>query len=787
MAESLLAGVRVVEAAGEPAQLAGRIRRDLGAEVVKLEPEQGDPLRRVGPFRGERRDADASLRFAAWNAGKQSVVCPADGSELARLLAGADVILDTPGWPGVPSLDPALAPDAVWVRITPFGLEGVRADWKATDLGSLAASGMLSRLDRDRPPVRVSEPLAYSNVAVDAVFAALAGLWSGRPQIADVSIQESMALAKMGSPTELGRSGEPPYASQRQAASSGVALREIWRCRDGFLQFGLRGGFARVPTFRFMARALEEAGLANEFWRKQDWTKFNQHKLDDAQKRALQEPLARFFESRSLLECYELAGDNALTLATVNSPREIYASSQLASRHFFQQLGDLDGFPAHFVIARSVDGEVETPAARSPAPSIGAGPAPSWSPRDARAVAPTGGGGAFEKTRIVEFGSGAAGPIASRFLVEQGATVVRVESRSRPEFLRMMAVAAGSPHGVEGDPIFNAFNVGKCSVALNLKHPDGVAVARRLVHWSDAVLENFSPKAMAGFGLDYDTLAGDTPGLVMVSTCINGQTGPHRGYPGFGPQGSALSGYTLLTGYPDRDPHSGTVTDFLAPTFAAVPLAAGLHYQRRTGRGVHLDLAQVEAALYTLTPWLLDHADNGHVRERTGNRIEQAVPHGVFACRGEDRWIALAAWSDADWSQLAAELGIEDPELRTLEARLARVDDVEQRVAHATRERDADELASRLQSQGIEAVPVASDRDLLEDVQYAARDHFQTLEHPVLGATPYERNGYRLSDAPGGYDAASPTLGQHNREVLCGLLGYSDSEFAKLEESGAVE
>ncbi len=351
----------------------------------------------------------------------------------------------------------------------------------------------------------------------------------------------------------------------------------------------------------------------------------------------------------------------------------------------------------------------------------------------------------------------------------------------------MMAVAAGSPHGVEGDYIFNAFNVGKHSVALNLKHEEGVAVARRLVHWADAVLENFSPKAMTGFGLDYDTLAVDKPDLVMVSTCINGQTGPHRIYPGFGPQGSALSGYTMLTGYPDRDPHSGTVTDFLAPRFTAVALAAGLHYHKRTNRGVYLDMAQVEAALYTLTPWLLDYTENGRAGERVGNRSERAVPHGVFPCLGEDRWIALAAWSDAEWSRLASELELDDKALSTLEARLARVEDVERLVADATAKRESGELASRLQSEGVEAVPVANDNDLLEDVQYAARNHFETVEHPMLGPTPYEHNGYRLSDAPGGYARPTPTLGQHNREVLCGMLGYNESEFAKLEEAGAVE
>src|SRR5205823_2842855 len=214
--------------------------------------------------------------------------------------------------------------------------------------------------------------------------------------------------------------------------------------------------------------------------------------------------------------------------------------------------------------------------------------------------------------------------------------------------------------------MFDALNAGKLGITLNLKHPRGLELARRLVNeWADAVTENFAPRAMKSFGLDYDRLSADKPDLVMLSACLLGQTGPHRNYPGFGGQGAALSGFNFLTGWPDREPVGpyGTITDSLAPRFAAAALAAALLYRRRTGRGVYLDLAQVEAAAWALTPWLLEYAVHGTVRGRDGNRSHRAVPHGAFPCQGDDRWVAVAAWADHSWERLAAMIGGADAKL----------------------------------------------------------------------------------------------------------------------------
>ena len=172
---------------------------------------------------------------------------------------------------------------------------------------------------------------------------------------------------------------------------------------------------------------------------------------------------------------------------------------------------------------------------------------------------------------------------------------------------------------------------------------------------------------------------------------------------------------------------------------------------------------------------------------RMGNRSSRAVPHGAFPCTGDDRWVAIACWTDDEWSRLAGVLGIDDPALATFAARLERIDDVEALVAAWTAGRSREEVAETLQALGIEAVPVQDFGDLHDDPQVAHREHFVPLTHPFMGPGLYERNGFRLSDAEGGYDRAGPTLGQDNDWVLGELLGLSPEEQEKLAADGAFD
>ncbi len=781
--EALLQGLEVLDLAGEPAALAGRILADLGARVVKAEPPGGDPLRRVPPLGPD----GTSLRFVAWSAGKELLELEGPGDPvLDALLARSDVVIDTPRWPGSVVIDPARAPHAVWVSVTPFGLEGPRSEWSATDLGIMASTGnMYCTGDPDRPPLRCAEPVSYAHSGPEAAMAALSALASGRPQRVDLSMQESVMIASMGWP---GRYARTANRGRRLGANIG-ATREIWPCKDGFVSFGLRGGKARVANLETITRLVEEAGLATPALSERDWASFDHTSTSPEELDAISRPVAAFFATRTMAELYEAACATNLMLAPINSPAELLASKQLAERGFFRPAEGVERFPASFLQVKHPDGQIERPGPAGNATTERSARSGRYQQEHSSPVAGHG-SGAWEGTRLVELGSGAAGPIALRYFAENGATVVRIESRARPDFLRTYGLRPGSPCGLDGSDMFDSLNVGKLGITLNLKSAEGKEIARRLVAWSDGVAENFAPRALRGLGLDYDSLLEVKPDLVMVSSCLQGQTGPHRDYPGFGGQGSALAGYNYLTGWPDREPVGpyGTITDSLAPRFVATALAAGLLYRRRTGLGLHLDVSQVEAATYTLAPWVLDFEVNGRAGGRCGNRSERFAPHGAFPCQGDDRFVAIACHDDEAWDRLAGLLGpgARNASLRTLEGRLLEVERVEALVGEWTITRDAAEVAAELQALGIEAVPVADFADASLDPQLAARGHFVTLDHPCMGACGYERNGFRLSDAKAGYDRPSPLLGEHEELVLGEILGIGEAERKRLAEAGVL-
>ena len=402
----------------------------------------------------------------------------------------------------------------------------------------------------------------------------------------------------------------------------------------------------------------------------------------------------------------------------------------------------------------------------------------------------------FAGTTILELGAGAAGPVAMRYFADCGATVIRIESKARPDFLRTLKLTPGLKGGLDAAEHFAVLNVNKLSVALNMSMPEGVAVAKRLALWADAVAENFAPGAMKKWGLAYATLAKERPDLVMISTCLNGATGPHRNYPGFGGQGSALSGFNHLTGWPDREPVGpyGTITDSLSPRYSALLLSSALLHRKKTGQGQHIDLSQVEGGVICLTEALVTWTANHEILGRIGNRARHAVPHGVFRCRdaadGRERWIAIAIHDDADWKKLVAAMGSPawavEASLATFAGRLARIGEVECHMEGWTREHDAQPLAEALQQAGVDATPVLDLGDLHDDAQLAHRRHFREVEHPVIGRHPAEMNAIAFSETPGDIRTPAPKLGQHTEHVLRGLLGMSADDYAALEQKGVL-
>jgi benzylsuccinate CoA-transferase BbsF subunit len=394
--------------------------------------------------------------------------------------------------------------------------------------------------------------------------------------------------------------------------------------------------------------------------------------------------------------------------------------------------------------------------------------------------------GVYAGLRILELGAGAAGPAATRYFAEQGATVIRVESSVRPDFLRLLHARPGEAVDLDAAPMFALLNPDKWSVSIDLRKPAGVDLVLRLADWADVVAQNFAPGAMDKLGLGPAQLLARKPALIVVTSALFGQTGPQRHYPGFGGQGSAIAGFNHLTGWPDREsigPYA-TITDSLSPRYVALLIAAALLERSCGGGGQHIDVSQIETGVYSLSELLVRCSASGESVARAGNREEGAAPHGVYPCAGDDAWIAIAVASDEEWQALVAAMGAptwaREPRFATAAGRVAHQDDLDTRLAAWTRESGAYLLMAQLQEAGVPAGVVQHLNELLQDPQLAHRRHFVPLDHAVLGVLPYERSGFRLSASPGGFDDSGPLLGEDNDTVLGEILGLSAAEIEQL-------
>lgn len=401
---------------------------------------------------------------------------------------------------------------------------------------------------------------------------------------------------------------------------------------------------------------------------------------------------------------------------------------------------------------------------------------------------------ALEGVKVVEFAAYAAGPGITKYLADHGATVVHVESRARPDGFRVnYPPFKDNVPGLNRSGCFSIFNNGKLAVTLNLKTEEGLLLGKRLVAWSDVVIENFTPGTMKRLGLDYETLKTVKPDIIMLSTCNQGQTGPHADHSGFGTQLSSLAGFTHLTGYPGGPPMIlyGPYIDFVAVAVGLVAVAAALDHRRRTGQGQYIDLSQYESGLQFTAPALLDARINGRVATRMGNRSPAAAPHGAYPCRGQDRWCVLSIWSDDEWGRLVAAMDsppwATDPRFRTLPGRKQHETELDRLIGEWTRQHDPEELMGRLRARGLRAGAVRTMPEVFTDPQLVHRGIWWAIEHPEMGRHHYKAPPFILRKSPAAPTRPAPCLGEHNREVFVDLLGMPEAEFGALQASKVID
>ena len=402
--------------------------------------------------------------------------------------------------------------------------------------------------------------------------------------------------------------------------------------------------------------------------------------------------------------------------------------------------------------------------------------------------------GALAGIRVVEIAVFAAGPVVGKHMGEHGAEVIRIESRKRLDGFRVhYPPFKDNRPGLDRGGTFALFNNDVLSVTLDLKHPRGVELTKALVARADVVIENFVPGVLERLGLDYPALREVNPGIILLSSCNQGQTGLRAQQRGFGSQLTSMSGFTHLTGYHDEQLPMllyGPYIDFIGGGYGLIAVLAALDFRRRTGRGQHIDLSQYEAGIQFVIPALLDRQVNGHAPGPQGNRDPYAAPHGVYPCRGDDEWCAIAVFDEAEWQALCTATEhpewAADPRFASLEARQANEDELDHLVGEWTAHHTSREVMEKLQAAGVPAGMVQTIGDVFTCPQLLHRGQWPALDHPELVSYEYEAPPFLLSETPAEIRRPSPCLGEHNDYVFGDLLGMSAEELEQLKAEGVL-
>jgi crotonobetainyl-CoA:carnitine CoA-transferase CaiB-like acyl-CoA transferase len=530
----------------------GRVLADLGADVIKVEPPDGSPTRSRGPFFEDRDDLEHSLYWYSYCLNKRSVTLDLESAEgqsrFRELAVGSDIVLESfePGYMdslglGYDDLS-RLNPAIVVTSITPFGQTGPYAHYKATDIVGWSMGGMQWLAgDEDRPPVRISIPQAELHAGAQGAAGTMAALWhsqtTGEGQQVDVSMQTSVIWTLMNATpfpplhkVDVNRAG--PYI-----ALGTVKFRTVYPCKDGHIGGLLVGGVLGGASLTALVRWMDEDGMAPEFMKERDWRAWEisalaaQGEVGVRDVQSVEENFSRFFLTKTKAELFQRAFSDRILIAPCNNVKDILQDPQLEARDFWTQvhhpsLGRSLTYPGAYIKLS------ETPIAhRRPAPAIGEHNDEVFGTvRSVELVSKPAGTKkmAFEGLKVLDFTWVGVGPITTKYLADNGAEVIHVESVTRPDVLRT------APPFKDGEPGFNrsqfpaSYNTSKHGLGLNLTKPESRDLIRRIIaEWQpDVIAESFTPRAMRNWGLDYESVREIKPDIVYFSTCLQGQTGP---------------------------------------------------------------------------------------------------------------------------------------------------------------------------------------------------------------------------------------------------------------------
>jgi len=783
-----------------------RLLAGFGANVIKIEkPGEGDPARKMGPFLNDEAGLERSGLFLYLNNNKKSVTLDLKSEEGAEIFRGlvkdADIVVESfrpgvmdrlgVGYKDLQKLNPGL----VMTSISNFGQTGPYRDYKLNHLIAWGMSGgYYTEGAPGERPVQAGGWITHCIAGVHAAAGAAAALYhrneEGRGEHVDISISESMILA-------------PTYPAIVYSYRGDIYNRlgkcylGIMPCRDGYISLNIyvMRHWEMICSFFGMPELLQDPMFETQVGvntNVEEAREFFYAKVKDWGK----------------VELFQDGNEWRIPIGLIPTTEDILQSPQHKARGFFNEV-------IHPIIGKvTMPGApfkmMETPwQQRSPAPLLGEHTEDVINNRSAirKTTQQTNENKALsgqtrihgmsrlplEGIRVTDVTQSWAGPYATQFLAGMGAEVIKVETTRWLDPWRGGATAGRSGPFWEESPLFNSVNTNKLSVTLDLTNPKGVELFKRLVKISDIVAENYTPRVMKNFGLDYNVLKQVNPSIIMLSMPAYGMTGPYRDYPGFAALFEQMSGLPQLTGYPDGPPKmvDWGFADTIGGVNGRAALMFALLHRQMTGKGQYIDMSQIEACTSLIGDAIAEYSMNKRIRPRHGNRHPYMAPHGYYHCRGDDFWVVIAVSSDEEWRQFCKVIGnpswTEEERFSDSISRWNNQDELDILVEAWTLQHDHYEVMYSLQQAGVAAGVIPTGPELLADPHLKERGMFQVVDRAVVGPHPYPRSApMKLSESPDEKRQPSPLLGEHNHYVLHELLGLSGQELESMAEENII-
>ncbi len=812
-----LDGIRVVELGQMvAAPWTAKLLADLGADVIKVEPPEGDAARRRGPFApdGGRPDTEAGPSagtdsgltaglFAAINTNKRGIMVdlarPDGRATLQQLLADADLFIHdlAPGTAAAHGLTAASLrtqhPSLVTMSITPFGQTGPYADWRATELQVIHGGGWGWLTpgcvqDAELPPLK---PHGHQ-AAFQSGFAAACASLAAVDRAQRTGHGEHIDFAQMSYVVGMLEAAFISWSYRGENPSRlGARILNPWGIfptGDGhiFLVCVEADQWERLKDF-----------MGRPEWADMDIFSTLEGRFENED--LLRMWLGEWIAAQPVTELFHRGQAERLAFAPVNTVAQMAADPHLAARDFlvtYEQpgLGDITvpGAPSRLTNSWW--------SIRRPAPSLGEHSGASFAatdtataslPASSPASSATPSNRPLDGVTVADFTWVWAGPYCTLHLAHLGATVIKVESSARPDLGRRLPTQSGRhTPTLDTNGYFNQYGQGKQSITIDLGTAEGRALAKRLALSCDLVVSNYATGVMDEWGLGYEALAAERPDVIVGVISGYGHHGPYQSYMGYGPTTGPLSGLASMTGYPgtDADELGVSLGDPAAGIATAYALVAALVVRRRTGEGQFIDTSMWEATTACTVEGWMEWVMRGTQPDPMGNLDPLWSPHNLYRCADNDDWVAVCCVDEAEWAALARITGIDpdDERFATAAGRKANEAELDKLIGAWTRERDQWDITELLQAAGVPAFPSLSSRSLEVNPHLAERGLIERLDHPVVGQMSHVGIPWLLTEGTNGVRAPAPTLGQHTHDVLAGVLGLNPAEIAALEAADAL-